>query len=155
MLKLCKWNHRKSHPLFKPWPMPLPETESLGGKWSANTIVKLILRLCSQSVTWFVINCNCGGGGRLLKRGMGGGSERGTERRGQLTHTVSKREALKPILNWAYVCSTNYDSFLNWTFSSPNMVWTVRQILLCSQLACNEMQALAWTCSMIENVGSI
>ena len=73
---------------------------------------------------------------------------------------------LKPILNWVNVCSpehtsdtsTNYDSFLNWTFSSPNMVQTV-QTLLHSQLAYNEMQALAWTCgrraadSMIENVG--
>ena len=38
--------------------------------------------------------------------------------------------------------STNYDSFLNWTFSSPNMVRTV-QTLLHSQLACNEMQASA------------
>jgi len=50
-------------------------------------------------------------------------------------------------------------SFLNWTFSSPNMVRTV-QTLLHSQLACNEMpQASARTCgrraadSMIENVG--
>ena len=42
--------------------------------------------------------------------------------------------------------STNYDSFLNWTFSSPNMVRTV-QTLLHSQLACNEMQASARTCS--------
>ena len=74
--------------------------------------------------------------------------------------------ALKPVLNWTNVCSpehtsdtsTNYDSFLNWTFSSPNMVRTV-QTLLHSQLACNEMQASARTCgrraadSMIENVG--
>ena len=59
---------------------------------------------------------------------------------------------LKPVLNWANVCSpehtsdtsTNYDSFLNWTFSSPNMVRTV-QTLLYSQLACNEMQASART----------
>ena len=75
-------------------------------------------------------------------------------------------ELLKPVLNWANVCSpehtsdtsTNYDSFLNWTFSSPNMVRTV-QTLLHSQLACNKMQASARTCSrraadsMIENVG--
>ena len=74
---------------------------------------------------------------------------------------------LKPVLYWANVCSpkhtsdtsTNYDSFLNWTFSLPNMVWTV-QTLLHSQLACNEMQASARTCSrraadsMLENVGS-
>ena len=73
---------------------------------------------------------------------------------------------LKPVLNWANVCSpehtsdtsTNYDSFLNWTFSSPNMVRTV-QTLLHSQLVCNEMQASARTCgrraadSMVENVG--
>ena len=60
---------------------------------------------------------------------------------------------LKPVLNWANVCSpehtsdtsTNYDSFLNWTFSSPNMVRTV-QTLLHSQMACNEMQASARTC---------
>ena len=42
--------------------------------------------------------------------------------------------------------SMNYNSSLNWTFSSPNMVQTVQQTLLCSQLACNEMQASAWTC---------
>ena len=73
---------------------------------------------------------------------------------------------LKPVLNWANVCSRehtldtsmNYGSFLNLTFSSPNMVRTV-QTLLPSQLACNEMQASARTCgrhaadSMIENVG--
>ena len=41
---------------------------------------------------------------------------------------------------------TNYDSFLNWTFSSPNMVRTQFQTLLHSQLACNEMQASAQTC---------
>ena len=48
---------------------------------------------------------------------------------------------LKPVLNWANVCSpehtsdtsTNYDSFLNGIFSSLNMVWTV-QTLLHSQL---------------------
>ena len=78
----------------------------------------------------------------------------------------TKRSCVKPVLNWANVCSpehtsdtsTNYDSFLNWTFSSPNMVRTV-QTLIHSQLACNEMQASARTCgrraadSMIENVG--
>ena len=72
----------------------------------------------------------------------------------------------KPVLNWANVCSpehtsdtsTNYDSFLDWTFSSPNIVRTV-QTLLHFQLAWNEMQASARTCgrraadSMIENVG--
>ena len=82
-------------------------------------------------------------------------------------HTMMIRECfLKPVLNWANVCSpkhtldtsTNYDLFLNWTFSLPNMVRTV-QTLLHSQLACNEMQASARTCgwraadSMIENIG--
>ena len=75
-------------------------------------------------------------------------------------------ESVNPVLNWANVCSpehtsdtsTNYNSFLNWTFSSPNMVRTV-QTLFHSHLACNEMQASARTCgrraadSMIENVG--
>ena len=84
---------------------------------------------------------------------------------------LGSRRNIRPIknglvLNWTNVCSpehtsdtsTNYDSFLNWTFSSPNMVRTV-QTLLHSQLACNEMQASARTCgwraadSMIENVG--
>ena len=51
----------------------------------------------------------------------------------------------------------NYDSFLNPTFSSPNMVQTVQRTLLRSQLACNEMRASAQTWSrcaadsMIEN----
>ena len=40
----------------------------------------------------------------------------------------------------------NYDSFLNSTFCSPNMVGTVRRTLFRSQLACNEMQASARTC---------
>ena len=61
--------------------------------------------------------------------------------------------AIKLVLNWANVCSpehtsdtsTNYDSFLNWTFSSPNMVRTV-QTLLHSQMVCNEMQASARAC---------
>ena len=82
----------------------------------------------------------------------------------QTVRLVRALGSLKPILNWANVCSpeytsdtsTNYDSFLNWTFSSPNMVRTV-QTLLHSQLACNEMQASARTCgrraadSMIQN----
>ena len=80
-------------------------------------------------------------------------------------HSASE-VTVKPVLNWANVCSpehtldtsTNYDLFLNWTFSLPNMVQTV-QTLLHSQLAWNEMQASARTCSrhtadsMIENVG--
>ena len=65
----------------------------------------------------------------------------------------SQLSQIKPVLNWTNVCSPehtsdtsmNYDSFLNWTFSSPNMVRTV-QTLLHSQLACNEMQASARTC---------
>ena len=48
-----------------------------------------------------------GGGGEVVEEGDGGGSERGTERRGRLAHTVSKREMLKPILNWANVCLLN------------------------------------------------
>ena len=68
---------------------------------------------------------------------------------------------VKPVLNWANVFSPN----ILWTvwqtmihFSSPKMVRTV-QTLLRSQMACNEMQASAQTCSrrtansMIENVG--
>ena len=72
-------------------------------------------------------------------------------------------QPFKPVLNWANVfakhtsdSSTNYDSFLNWTFSSLNMVQTVRQTLRHSELACNEMQASAQTLpadSMVENVG--
>ena len=93
----------------------------------------------------------------------------GREKREKNHHkmvTVCNRSWFKPVLNWVNVCSpehtsdtsTNYDLFLNWTFSSPNIVWTV-QTLLHSQLACNEMQASARTCgrraadSMIENVG--
>ena len=78
---------------------------------------------------------------------------------------LEKIRIVKPVLKWANACSpehtsdtsTNYDSFLNWTFSLPNMVWTVQTLL--HSLACNEMQALARTCgrraadSMIENVG--
>ena len=88
---------------------------------------------------------------------------RQSSRSGNKNCTLS---CLKPVLNWANVCSpehtsdtsTNYDSFLNWTFSSPNMVRTV-QTLLHSQLACNEMQASARTCgrraadSTIQNEG--
>ena len=77
-----------------------------------------------------------------------------------------KKGSIKPVLNWANVCS-------------PNILRTVRRTMICfliellvrrtwfrqfeeftcSQLACNEMQALAQTCgrraadSMIENVG--
>ena len=56
---------------------------------------------------------------------------------------------LKPVLNWANVCSPNIlrtvrrtmirfliDSSKNWQFEE----------FACSQLACNEMQASAWTC---------
>ena len=78
-----------------------------------------------------------------------------------------RNAGVKPVLNWANCLfaehtsdtSTNYDSFLNWTFSSPDMIRTLRRTLLRSQLACNEMQASARTCgrraadSMIENVG--
>ena len=73
----------------------------------------------------------------------------------------------KPVLNWAKCLfaehtsdsSTNYNWFLNWTFSSPKMVRTVRRATLRSYLAYNKMQASARTCgrsaadSMIQNVG--
>ena len=76
------------------------------------------------------------------------------------------RHLMQPVLNWANVCSpehtsdtsTNYDSFFNWTFSSPNMVRTV-QTLLHSQLAWDASfgpNLRHWdgaADSMIENVG--
>ena len=58
--------------------------------------------------------------------------------------TAVSAVTIKPVLNWANVCSlnilwtvrlTNYDSFLIWTFSSPNMVRTVRRTLLRSHTA--------------------
>ena len=74
----------------------------------------------------------------------------------QILTSQRRHFILKPILNWVKCLftkhisdsSTNYDSFLNWTFSSLNMVWTV-QTLLCSQMACNEikLKASARTCS--------
>ena len=81
--------------------------------------------------------------------------------------TACSKHGLKPVLNWANVCSPNIFRTLRRTmvrflievFSSPNMVRTV-QTLLRSQMACNEMQASARTCGrraadiMIENVGS-
>ena len=45
--------------------------------------------------------------------------------------------------------STNYDSFLNWTFSSPNMVRTVRRKKH-ETLVWNHMRA-HWVCSRAEN----
>ena len=88
-------------------------------------------------------------------------------RSSQILTSQRRHFILKPVLNWVMCLftehisdsSTNYDSFLNSTFSSRNMVWTVRRTLLHSQLACNEMQALAGTCCrravdcMIKNVG--
>ena len=68
---------------------------------------------------------------------------------------------LKPVLNWANVCSPNILRTLRRTmirFLIELLVRTV-QTLLRSQLACNEMQASARTCgrsaadSMTENVG--
>ena len=74
---------------------------------------------------------------------------------------------VKSVLNWANISFAEYileylsnrTLFLNWAHSLPNMVWTVWQTMLRSQLAYNEMQALAWTCSrstadsVIQNVG--
>ena len=82
-----------------------------------------------------------------------------------LGRICSQKQHLKPVLNLANVCSLNIHQtdrqamirFL--TFSLLNMVWTIRRTLLHSQLACNEMQALARTCSrhaadsIIKNVG--
>ena len=87
---------------------------------------------------------------------------------GSLSHPHHKCNTAKSVVRWVIcMCSpkahsklgeclfaehtsdslTNYDLFLKWTISSPNMVQTVWQTLFHSQLACNEMQALAWTCS--------
>ena len=73
---------------------------------------------------------------------------------------------LKPVLNWANVCSPNILRTLQRTMIRFLIELLVRRIwfgtvqtLLHSQLACNEMQASARTCgrraadSMIENVG--
>ena len=76
---------------------------------------------------------------------------------------------LKPVLNWANVCSPNILRTVRRTMIRfliellVRRTWfrqrTVRRTLLRSQLACNEMQASARTCgrraadSMIENVG--
>ena len=74
---------------------------------------------------------------------------------------------LKPVLNWANVCSPNIlrtvrrtmVRFLIELLVRRTWFWTVPRTLLRSQLACNEMQASARTCgrraadSMIENVG--
>ena len=84
-------------------------------------------------------------------------------------NTSTNSNTVKPVLNWANVCSPDILRTVQRTmirflielfsFSSPNMVRTVRRTLLRSQLACNEMQASAQTCgrraadSMIENVG--
>ena len=74
--------------------------------------------------------------------------------------------SLKPVLNWANVCSLNIlqtvqrtmirfliELLVHWTCFGQFEEFT------CSQLVCNEMQASAWTCgrgaadSMNENVG--
>ena len=71
------------------------------------------------------------------------------------------QQYVKPVLNWANVCSPNILRTVRQTiirFLIELMVRTVRRTLLRSQLACNEMQASARTCgrpaadSMIENV---
>ena len=76
-------------------------------------------------------------------------------------------DTIKPVLNWANVCSPNILRTVRRTIIRfliellVRRTWfeTVRRTLLRSQLACNEMQASARTCgrraadSMIENVG--
>ena len=66
---------------------------------------------------------------------------------------------LKPVLNWANVSlsntsdrSMNYDSFLNWTFSSPNMVRTLYFVLNWLVMRCKlwpeleaEAQQTSWS----------
>ena len=73
---------------------------------------------------------------------------------GKVEVSVLGFPSLKPVLNWANVCSpnkhtsdssTNYDRFLiellvRWTWFGQFEEFT------CSQLACNEMQASARTC---------
>ena len=73
---------------------------------------------------------------------------------------------LKPVLNWANVCLPNIFRTVRRTMIHFLIELLVRQTwfgqfkeFTCSQLACNEMQALAQTCgrhaadSMFENVG--
>ena len=73
---------------------------------------------------------------------------------------------VKPVLNWANVCSPNILRTLRRTMIRFLIELLVRRTwfgqfeeFTCSQLACNEMQASARTCgrraadSMIENVG--
>ena len=63
---------------------------------------------------------------------------------------------LKPILNWVNCLFakhpvdslTNYYLFLNWTFTSLNMVWTVRRTMLWPKCVA-EAQQTAW----LQNVG--
>ena len=70
------------------------------------------------------------------------------------SHSLISTQTLSPFLTGRMFLfaehtsdsSMNYDSFLNLTFSSPNIVRTVRRTLLRSQLAYNEMQASARTC---------
>jgi len=75
-------------------------------------------------------------------------------------------ETLKPVLNWANVCSPNILQTVRRTMIRFLIELLVRRTwfgqfeeFICSQLACNEMQASARTCgrraadSMIENVG--
>ena len=73
----------------------------------------------------------------------------------------------KPVLNWANYLfaehtsdsSTNYNSFLNWTFTSSNMVRQFHElffVLNCLIMRCKlrpELAAEAQADSMIQNVG--
>ena len=66
---------------------------------------------------------------------------------------------VKPVLNWATVCSPNILRTVRRTMIRFLTELLVRRTLLRSQLACNKMQASARTCgrraadSMIENAG--
>ena len=79
---------------------------------------------------------------------------------------MTKPESLKPVLNWANVCSPNILRTVRQTMIRFLIELLVRQTwfgqfeeFTCSQLACNEMQTSARICSrraadsMIENVG--
>ena len=79
---------------------------------------------------------------------------------------VPSSTILKPVLNWAIVCSPNILRTIRRTMIRFLIELLVRRTwfgqfeeFTCSQLACNEMQASARTCgrcaadSVIENVG--
>ena len=66
-------------------------------------------------------------------------------------HGASSTETIKPVLNWATCLftehtwdSSNYNSFLNWTFSSLNMVRLMMRCKLRPEFAA-EAQQTAWS----------